>query len=230
MEARILEVMRERKQQFDEALEAQCISRVTKIRTAIQKYQQTLSPRDFCPQMEDVCQIPAVRKLIIDGTDRDFNAWAGKFSAVLPKLTSEIRDERVTKISALLPFKGQSGNILSLATAWFSCGLCCQYPIHGIDALGNRQCLVLPSNPFVKPIGEATIDLHTLGRGCCAETSEFTFSEVASTIAQGLILDCGEDPESITLAEINSKHHRFVFYENGELVAHSWTETVSTTA
>ena len=217
MKARMLEVMQERKEELDNALEALIVSRETKIRTAVQKYQQTLSPRGFCPQTEDVCRIPAIRELIINGTDREFNTWADKFSPGLPRFTS----------TTTLPFKARSGNILSLATVWFRCSSCYQSPIHGIGALRYRQCLALPSNLFGKPVGEATVDLHILGQGCCAESFEFTFWEAASTIAQGLILDCGEDPESITLAEINSKHHQFVFYENGELAAHDWEETVS---
>ena len=217
MEARIFEVVRERKKEFDKALEARIISRETKIRTTIQKYRRTLDPRGLCPQTEDVCHIPAIRELIINGTNQEFNAWADKFSSGLPKFTS----------AALLPFKGRSGDILSLATVWFGCKLCYQYSTHGIDALRYRHCLGLVNNPLGKPVDVATTDLHLLGWGCCSTYPGFAFSEFASTIAQGLILDCGEDPESITLAELNSKDHQFVFYENGELAAHNWEETVS---
>ena len=217
MKVRILEVMRERKKELDKVREARSISRETRIRTIIQRYRQTLGPCGFCPQTEDVCQIPAIRRLIINGTDQEFSAWANKFSPGLPRFTS----------ATLLPFKGRSGKILSLATVWFSCRMCSQYPIHGIDALRHRQCLALVNNPCGKPAIKTIIDLHTLGPCCGGKSFEFTFSEFASTIAQGLILDCGEDPESITLAEIKSRHHQFVFYENGELAAHSWEETVS---
>ena len=40
--------------------------------------------------------------------------------------------------------------------------------------------------------------------------------------ARRLVLEYGGDPESITLAEMNLKLHRFGFYKNGELVAQNW--------
>ena len=223
MEAQILEVVRERKKEFDKALEARSVSYKPLVRTTIQKHRQlTLGPHGFFPQTGDVCQIQPIRKLIIKRTDREFNAGANKFSSGLPDFTS----------AALFPFKGRSDNILSLATVWFGRRLCYQNPIHGIDASKNHQLLTLVNNPLGKPVDTTIIDLRVLEGhgGCCAKSSEFTFLEFASTIAQGLILDCGEDPESITLAELNSKDHQFVFYENGELVAHNWEETVSPTS
>ena len=104
------------------------------------------------------------------------------------------------------------------------------HPIHGTDVPSNRQCLILPSDPPGKPIGEATLDLHTIGTGLVPQISQvYIFGSCFNYYSriEILILDCGEDPESITLAEINSKLHWFVFYENGELAAHNWAEIVS---
>ena len=222
MEARILEAMRECKKDIeDRVLEARSISRVNEIRVVVEKYQRTLNPHDFCPRTEDVYQIPDIRKAIIDGTDEEFDTCVEEVASGLPKLTSKFLEERTAKISALVPFNERPDNVLSLAAAWFNCGWCHQYrPMHGIDML-RHQCLI----PWSPPSGKTTT--FALRRGWCAESSRFTFSQIASTIARGLILDCGEDPESITLAEMNSKFHRFVFYENDELVAHNWEETVS---
>ena len=223
---RILDAMyRCKKEIEDKAQAARCISRVNKVGTVVQKYQRTLSPYDFYLRMEDVCPIPDIRKVIVNGTDEEFNTRAKEVTPELPKLTSRILEERTAKISALLPFNDRPGGVLSLATAWFSCGLCCRYPTHGTDAL-IPHCLSLADHPSKQPTGEEAFDSHVQGRGWCADTSMFKFSETASTIARGLVLDCGEDPESITLAEIYSKFHRFVFYEKGELVAHNWQETV----
>ena len=210
----------------DKAQAARCISRVNKVGTVVQKYQRTLSPYDFYLRMEDVCPIPDIRKVIVNGTDEEFNTRIKEVTSELPKLTSRILEERTAKTSALLPFNDRPGGVLSLATAWFSCGLCCRYPTHGTDAL-IPHCLSLADHPSKQPTGEEAFDSHVQGRGWCADTSMFKFSETASIVARGLILECGEDPESITLAEIYSKFHRFVFYEKGELVAHNWQETVS---
>ena len=159
-----------------------------------------------------------------------FNTWADEISPRLPKFTSEILEERITMVSPPLPVNEQSDNLLSLTTARFSCGLYYRHPIHGTDVPSNRQCLILPSDPPGKPIGEATLDLHTIGTGLVPRISQvYIFGSRFNYYSriEILILDCGEDPESITLAEINSKLHWFVFYENGELAAHNWAEIVS---
>ena len=231
MEARLLEAMQRRKKEIDDRpLKGHCIPRANRIGAIALEYQRTLNPHSFYLQMEDICQVSDIRRVVIDGTDEEFDACAEQLTSRLPKLTSQILEERTAKISTLLQFSERPDNVLSLATAWFNCGVCYQYlPMNGINVLMHR-CPFPPHPPPGKPIREATFDSYVLKRGWCIEPSELTFSNFASTIARGLILDCGEDPESITLAEINSKLHRFVFYEDGELVAHNWDETVSHTS
>ena len=236
MKVGILEVMRTCKKEIknnveNKALEVRCISRVNKMRVVVGKYQRTLDPHDFCPAIEDVCRTPDIRKVIIDGTDEEFNVCAEEATSRLPDLGSQILEERAAKLSALLPFNGEPANVLSLATAWFTCGLCNPTLMHSPDVLGHQRPIPLRQSPEGSiGIGEATFNYHVPARCWYTETSKFGFSEVVSTIARGLILDCGEDPESITLAEINSRFHRFVFYEDRELVAHNWGGTVSSTA
>ena len=232
MKVVILEAMRTCKEEIEikaeiKALGARCISRLDRMGVVVVKYRQTLDPHDFCLTMEDICRTPDIRKTIIDGTDEEFNTCADEVTSRIPELTSQILEERTARLSDLLPFNGG----LSLATAWFTCGLCGTAPMYSADVL-RHQCPM----PWRQPpgesiaIGEETFNYHVPARCWYTETSKFGFSEAASTIARGLILDCGEDPESITLAEINSRFHRFVFYHNGELVAHNWEETVSPTS
>jgi len=126
------------------------------------------------------------------------------------------------------PIQGGPNNVLSLATVWFTCGLCNPTLMHNLDAPAHQCPMPLRQSPEESiSIGEATFNYHVPARCWYTETSKFGFSEAASTVARGLILDCGEDPESITLAEMSSKFHRFVFYEGHKLVAHNWEETVS---
>ena len=92
--------MRSQKEQIkDEVLEARCIARVDKMRSIVHKYNRTLSPHDFCLSKEDVCQIPDIRKVIIDGIDEDFLACTDEVTPELPRLTSKIHQERTAKIS-----------------------------------------------------------------------------------------------------------------------------------
>ena len=234
MEVQILDAMRRCRKEIEvKALKVRCAFRANEMGTVARKYQRALGPHDFYLRMEDVCRIPDIRKVIIDGTDEEFSTCVEELTSKLPKLTSQILKERTAKISALLPFKDRPGGALSLATAWFNCGLCYPCypdPMHGTDVLG-RQCLLPQNPPPGQPIDEVAFDFdfRILKQRWCAETPKFTFSEVASTTARGLILDCGGDPETITLAEMNSKFHRFAFFKSKELVACSWEETVSST-
>lgn len=224
----MLNAMRACKKEIDDnALKARCISRVNRIGTIVGNYQRTLDPHDFCPSMSDVSRIPNIRKAIIDGTDEEFNMCVEEVTAELPALSSKFLEERNATLSDLLPFKRRPAVVLSLAAVWFSCGPCHMTVMHGTEAL-MHQCQGLRSWPPVEPIGEATFENWVPRYGWRAGASGFRFSTIASTIARGLILDCGEDPENITLAEINSKFHRFVFSGKDGLPVHSWRETVST--
>lgn len=222
MKNRILEVMQRRKKEIeDEALEARCVSRVDEMRAIIRKFRRTLDPHDFCPSMEDVWGVPDIRKVIIDGTDEEFNARAN--SSELPMLASKFLDERAAKISALVPFTERPDDILSLATVWFKCGLC-ESLLGGTSALGHH-CPIAWDWPSRDSTG-LPASTRVLRRGWCIENFKFSFSKTASAIARGLILDCGEDPERITLTDMNSKFHRFALSKNAKLAAYSWDETV----
>jgi len=168
----------------NKVLEARCISRVNRMRVIVPKFQLTLDPHDFCPSMEDVCRTPDIRKVIIEGTDEEFNACAEGVTSRLPGLTSQLLKERTVKLSALLPFNEGPINILSLATAWFTCGLCNPTLMHGTDVLGHQCPITLRQSPE-EPIGicEATFNYHVPERCWYAETSKFRFSETSSTIA-----------------------------------------------
>jgi len=176
--------------------------------------------------MKDVGQIPDVRKAIVSGTDEEFNICVEDITSGLPKLTSRILEERTMEVSALLPFDGRPDNVLSLAAVWFSYGPVLHSPrlMDGAEALNHDP--VPQSRTPGNSIGEDTFDSHALGPRWRDEESELSFSEAASTIARGLILDCGEDPETITLTEMDSKPHRFAIYKKGKLVARNWRETV----
>ena len=106
----------------DKALEARCTSRVDKMRGVIREYRRTSGPHDFCPSVEDVWGVSDKRKVIINGTDEEFNTNAdiGRF----PKLISQILEVRIAKLLTLLPPGERRGNVLSLAAIWFKCLSC----------------------------------------------------------------------------------------------------------
>jgi len=105
MRAHILDEMQWCKQKTeDKALRDRCVSRVEEMRAIIREYQRTLfHPHDFCLSMEDVGQIPDIRKAIASGTDEEFNICVDDVVSRLPGLTSNFLEERITKVLALLP-------------------------------------------------------------------------------------------------------------------------------
>jgi len=229
MEDRILEAMRACKNEIeDKALKARCVSRINGMRMIIENYKRTLHPHDFCPSLEDICRIPDTRRVIIYGTDEEFDTCAEEVTSGLPELSTQFLEERTAELSALLPFGDRPNDPLSLATAWFNCGPCHRTLMHGNDAL-EHQCLRSRGPYPGEAPGETTFDICVPGQSWCSGTSRFTFSKVASAFARELILDCGEDPETITLGEMNSKLHRFAFPEEGGFEAINWHETVSST-
>ena len=209
----------------DKVLAPRCISQVVRMEAIVDKFQRTLDLHDFCPLMGDVCRIPDIRSVIINGTDKEFDACAEEVTIGLPNLASQFLEERTAVLSDLLPFNERPPNVLSLATVWFACGLC-NYLLDGPDTLVH-QCLAPGDWPSEEQIGESTFERRVLSQGWSAGALSFSFSWFASDIARKLILDCGEDPENVTWAEVNSKFHRFILSKNGDLAAHSWRETVS---
>ena len=106
MEVQILDAMRRCRKEIEvKALKVRCAFRANEMGTVARKYQRTLGPHDFYLRMEDVCRIPDIHKVIIDGTDEEFSTCVEELTSKLPKLTSQILKERTAKISALLPFK-----------------------------------------------------------------------------------------------------------------------------
>lgn len=207
------------------ALEDRCISRVARVREIVGKYERTLGPYDFCLSAHEVCRVPDIRKVIIDGTDGEFDSCAEEVYLRLPILTSGFLEERTTKISALLPFKKRTEDVLSLATAWVECGSCITHPMHATDAL-KHYCSTAWTYPYRRPVGEATFDIRTQGRAWCGGGTKLQFSRHFSIVTRGLILDCGEDPETITWAEINTKLHRFFDHRTTDIVVYSLGEVV----
>jgi len=225
MEARIIDAVQACKEEIETTLlMTRWDRRTEKVGAIVKDYQRTFHPHDFYLSLDDVRRIPDIHEAIVDGTDEEFTACAEGLAPRLPGLTSKLLEERTAYLSALIPFDERPGNVLSLATVWFdctSCGLARRFLLHGTEALVH-ECRRPWGSTCRGPASEATLDTTVRGGWC----STFTFSKLASDTVRGLVLDCREDPESITLAEMNSKLYRFVVRESDQ-VAFSWMEVVS---
>lgn len=221
--------MRARKQEIEhETLKARCFSRVTRVGTITEGYRRTRDPHDFYPLLEDICRLPDMHRVIINGTDEEFDTCAEDVASRLPELTAQYLDERTVKISALLPFESQSGDAVSLATAWVKCGSCDSRPMHATDAL-KHYCPIQCSDSSEKPIAEATFDIYVPRRAWCGGATKLEFMIGLSRTARELALNCGEDPGSLTWAEINTKFHRLVRHNGNYPVVYNWSEMVCPT-
>ena len=230
MEARVLDAMRTRKQAIEhKAQKDRCISRVMRMGTIVEGHMRTHHPYDFHLLLEDVCRLPDIRRVIIDGTDEEFDTRAEEVTSRLPELTVQCLEERTAKVSALLPFEGQSGNAISLATAWVRCGSCGMRPMHATHALNHNCSIPCSDSSSEKPIAEATFDIHVPRRAWCGGATKLEFAADLFKTARELALNCGEDPGSITWAEINTMLHRLVRHNGSYPIVYAWSEMVCPT-
>ena len=204
--------------------------RIDKIRRIVDSFYESLPhPHDFHPSVADICWIPEVQKTIINGTDEKFEACEADTRARLPKLSATLLEERRNFFLTLLPQDSPTVKHLSLATTMFDCEKCVGRGMriektlshtcksHGWDCPGEMRFKNLPSKHIAKVFyDEARLPWDS-------GYSEYRYSEGLSNLAREIVLECGEDPDTITTKEMNKKHLRFVcFRENGAITVLSW--------
>ena len=152
-------------QWYKQELEDDALSRVEEMRVIIREYQRTLfHPHDFYLSMEDVGQIPDIRKAIVNGTDEQFKICVEDVISGLPGLTSNFLEDRTTKVLALLPLDRRPDNVLSLAAVWFTFGPAASRSPHlmdGTEAPSHWEPVSRNQTPET-PIGEETFDRYVL--------------------------------------------------------------------
>jgi len=208
--------------------------RIAKVQEMVDSFHFSLPhPHDFFPSTADICWIPEVRKAIVDGTDEEFQDCEADIKPRIPELSAAWLEERRKVFLQLLPQDPPRLEDLSLATTLFDCMKCHKFGMRIEDVLSHR-CPYRHDNEYMakfSSINSANVFYYDLGAPWNSGLAEYRYSAKLSALVKEVVLECGENPDTITTKEMNRKHHRFArFGRDGMIKVLSWVEAVSPTA
>ena len=206
-------------------------SRVDKVKEIIDAFRFSLPhPHDFCPSIGDICWIPEVREAIVDGTDEEFQDCEADIRSRIPELTATWLEERRAVFLRLLPQESPTLEHLSLATTLFDCTKCRTSGMRIEKALLHR-CRDLQLRELrvrFSSKGSEDIFRYQICAPWNPDLSRHRYSTELAEVVRGIILECGENPDTITTREMNKKHHRFArFREDETITVMNWFQAVS---
>ena len=206
-------------------------SRVDKIEDIIDAFRFSLPhPHDFCPSIGDICWIPEVREAIVDGTDEEFQDCEADIRSRIPELTATWLEERRGVFLQLLPQESPTLEHLSLATTLFDCTDCRTSGMRIEKALSHRCYNLSDRELGVQFSSTASKDFYhdRVRPPWNSDFSRYKYSPELADVVRGIILECGENPDTITTREMTRKHHRFAHHGGGGTVTvMNWFEAVS---
>jgi len=210
-----------------------CESRIGRIRAIADSFRLSLPhPHDFSPSSADVCWIPEVRKTIVDGTDEEFQECETDLRSRIPELSAAWLEERQKVFMGLLPQDSPTLEHLSLATTLFDCVKCHRFGLRIEDAL-SHSCHSYNygrehRETFTNAASASTFFLRT-SPPWDSGFSKYEYSTKLSALVREVVVQCGEDPDTITTQEMNRKHYRFVRFgcRDGMIAVINWLEAVS---
>jgi len=210
------------------------LSRMEKIARIVDSFRSSLPhPHDFSPSTADACWIPEVRKAIVDGTDEEFEDQETDVRSRISELSATWLEERRKVFLGLLPQSSPNLEHLSLATTLFDCVDCYRSGMRIEDALSHhcRRRHGSEHPPIFPSTMSANFFYHDVGTPWDSGLAVYRYSEKLSALVREVVLECGEDPDTITTKEMNRKHHRFVtFGIHGSITVLSWFQAVSSRA
>ena len=216
--------------EFDEARRQ---SRVDKIEEIIHSFHSSLlHPHDFSPSEADVCWIPEVRDIITD-TKKGMGDCVAEIQLRLPELSTTWLEERRKVFLELLPQTSPTLEHLSLATTLFDCMECPKFGMRIEDALSHRCYCSYYDKRFPKFSSNVIAEFYCyrVHLPWNSGFAKYRYSADLSALVREIVLECGEDPDTITTKEMNRKHHRLAcFGTNGEITVLSWFQAVSSKA
>ena len=224
------------KRQFErmcaDRITKQCRSRIGRIEEIVDAFRFSLPhPHDFCPSVGDICWIPEVQKAIVDGTDEEFLDCEADIRSRIPELTATWLEERKAFFLQLLPQESPTLEHLSLATTLFSCTDCYGRSGMRIEEALSHRCHHLPDRESRAEFSSTTskkIFQDHVRAPWNPDLSRYKYSLEIAGVVRGIVLDCGENPDTITIREMNKKHHRFARWSaDGTITVINWFEAVS---
>jgi len=138
-------------------------SRIDRVGVVLDSFRFSLPhTHDFSPSKADICWIPEAQKIIVHGTDKEFQDWEADLRSRIPELSAAWLEERRNFFLRLLPQDSPSLEHLSLVTTFFDCTKCRKSGMRIKDALshycegycyGTEYEASLSSAPFYRRAG-----------------------------------------------------------------------------
>lgn len=211
-----------------------CRTRVGQVKAIVELFRFSLPhPHDFYPSTADICWIPEVQKVIIDGTDQEFQHCKVDIQARISGWSTTWLEERRKVFMQLLPQDSPTVEDLSLATTMFDCERCPMHNMHIEEALLHYCYYFYDGGPGERLPNDIISRVYRsdVGSPWDSEFSKYKYSAKFATLVRKAVLECGENPETITTREMSRKHHRFAYFRPGGTInLFSWHQMVSSGA
>jgi len=226
--------MRDKSEGIKAQLDAgRCESRIRRVGVIVDSFLLSLPhPHDFSPSRDDICWIPEVRKIIVDGTDEEFRECETDLRSRIPELSVAWLEERRKFFLKLLPQDSPTLEHLSLATTLFDCTKCPKVGLHIEDAL-SHSCYSYnyggEHRASFRNAASASAFYMRTGTPWDSGLAKYEYSAKLSALVREVVVQCGEDPDTITTQEMNRRHHRFARFgcRDGTIAVLNWLEAVS---
>ena len=214
-----------------EPRDERCKSRVAGVRKIVDSFRFSLHPYDFSPSTADVCWIPNVREAILDGTDEEWQRCEADLPARIPELSAAWLEKRRKVFLGLLPHGSPNPEDLSLVTTLFDCTECSEFGMRIESAISHSCRYDIGDKARSSGVDSARSLWKYTGTPWNSGLAKYRYSAELSAIARQIVLECGENPDTITIQEMNGSNHRFVRNE-GDRMAYiiNWVEAVSSVA
>lgn len=203
-------------------------SRVDQVKNIVEAFRFSLPhPHDFHPSAADICWVPEVQKAIIDGTEQEFQDCKVDIQASISGWSMVWLEERRKVFMQLLPQDSPTVEDLSLATTMFDCVKCYNHGMRIEDALSHHCYHFYDRGPGSQLPNDIILRVYRsdVGSPWDSEFAEYKYSAEPATLIREIVLECGENPETITTREMNKRHHRFAYSYSGETTALlSWSQ------
>jgi len=228
--------MRDELKSINARLDAKrCESRIDRVGVVVDSFRFSLPhPHDFSPTKADLCWIPEVQKTIIDGTDEEFQDCEADLRSRISELSAAWLKERRNFFLRLLPQDSPSLEHLPLMTTLFDCTKCHRLGagLHIENALSHR-CYDYSyrhehRGNFTSAASASTF-YSKAGNPWDSGYAKYEYSARLSALVREVVIGCGENPDTITVREMNRKHHRFACF-SGSVSVLNWSEAVSSGA
>jgi hypothetical protein len=211
---------------------AECRFRINRIKEIVSSFRSSLPhPHDFSPSTADACWIPEVQKAIFSGTSEQFRDREEELRSEISELSATWLEERREIFLEHLPQRSPSVEYLSLATTLFDCTFCRKFGMRIEQALSHECRYTHGDTKYFKmfsSISDANIFYYDVGAPWNSGLAVYKYSEELSALVREIVLECGEDPDTITTKEMSGKHHRFVrLGTNGSITVLNWLQAVS---